>query len=105
MLDETYVVSPHTRICQRFQRAEDEWQADQISIELVRGTIDRSDIDGQLYHLLRGTDGTRTLGVQFGELATMIKADVASVIPTGVQLALRLLRRGYILPAGWDPPQ
>jgi SAM-dependent methyltransferase len=94
-------LSPHARLHQSLAPAADGgWQLAESEIRLARGLAYAGTADPVLSAILGRCDGEHPLGEVVRGLAASLGEDAAGILPAAIEIARRLIERGFLLPAG-----
>ena len=98
LLDERFRLSPDLRVVQRARPTEDGWSVEELRLKLCEGLLYDVRVDANVAELLMRCRGERRLRDVFEEISAEKRVDFAALMPGGLDLVRKLVRRGYLLP-------
>jgi methylase of polypeptide subunit release factors len=98
LLEERFRLSPDLRLEQRARPTDDGWSIEEVRLKLSSGLLYDAQLDANVSELLMRYRGERRLRDVFAEIATEKNADFEQLVPGGLEIVRRLVRRGYLLP-------
>jgi methylase of polypeptide subunit release factors len=104
LLDARFRVSPDVRLDQECRPSDGGWAVVAARFRHEMGIAYTGDADVHVARLLAGCDGKRPLNELLTDMAASLGADMTNIRAPFLDIARRLIERGFILPPSSDPP-
>jgi hypothetical protein len=97
-LAQRFRVAPDVHLEQSFSATPEGWNLVDARLEVRRGLAYSGSIDAYLLRWLSRCDGGHCLGNLLRGLAEDVQEDMEKIVPACVEVARRLVERGFLLP-------